>query len=281
MAKKIAVMVLHGMGNQGPKEPDDSSKPTYSKKLHKAVRREIGARQFDDAIAWREVFYSHITQENQEIYFKKVRRRLNYDTTRNFVIKYLGDVAAYRCSPDDNKFNIYKDIHGQVNKTVEELKQDTNIKAPLIILAHSLGGHVISNHIYDLQKLQHAAPDISHFNTVAALVTFGCNIPLFTFGWAPQHIKAIKNPGSGLAPQLRQSTWWRNYYDKDDVLGYPLAPTGAGYKKLFENKELKDFKIDAGWFGASMTPFSHSLYWGDVDFVRPVAALLRKLANVA
>ena len=278
--KKIAVMVLHGMGNQGEKVPADSSQPTYSKKLYKALRREFGGAAFDQDIAWREVRYSHITQTNQDIFFKKIKRRVSYDWARELIIKYLGDVAAYRHSPNDDNTSIYTNVHKEVSKTIGQLKRDTADNAPLVILAHSLGGHVISNYIYDCQSAAPVKADMANLNTVAALVTFGCNIPLFTFGWPSKHIKAIKDPGTGLPKHLRIKDWWRNYYDKDDVFGYPLAKTGVGYEKLEKSGELKDIKIDAGWFGASMTPYSHALYWGDVDLIRPISILLKKFAKI-
>lgn len=283
MSKKLAVMILHGMGNHGDKPPADSSNPTYSKKLHKSVRKKIGRSLFDESIAWREVSYSHVTEKNQAEYIKRVSRKgLRYKKLRSLVIKNLGDVAAYRpAAAGDNNTNIYKEIHKQIAKTVVELRRDTSKSAPLVILAHSLGGHVISNYIYDIQVGNLVLPEMKSMNTVASLVTFGCNIPIFTFGYAAKHIKAIRDPSSGLSPQLRQKTWWKNYYDRDDVLGYPLAQTGKGYEQLAASGQLRDVKIDAGSIFTSFTPFSHTQYWGDVDLIDPVSALLKKLANAA
>lgn len=283
MAKKLAVMILHGMGNQGEKRPADSSKPSYSKKLHRAVRKNMGHHQFDENIAWREVSYSHITQENQDKYLKRIKgKRLRGRLLRSPVIKYLGDVAAYKPAISENdKSDIYKRIHAEIEMTVAQLRADTSKTTPLIILAHSLGGHVISNYIYDMQKKKLTSPDMNNMNTIANLVTFGCNIPIFTFGWSFDDISAIKDPGRALASHLHQKTWWKNYYDRDDVLGYPLAQTGKGYAKLESSKQLEDKAIDAGWFVASSTIFSHSMYWGDVDLVEPVTALMKKLVKAA
>lgn len=283
MAKKLAVMILHGMGDHGDRRPDDSAKPSYSKKLHRAVRKSMGRHQFDENIAWREVCYSHVTQKNQDEYLRRIKgKRLRGGILRSLVIKYLGDVPAYKPAISKyDKTDIYQKIHAEVEMTVAQLRADTSKAAPLIILAHSLGGHVISNYIYDMQKKNLTSPDMNNMNTVASLITFGCNIPIFTFGWSFDDISAIKDPGRALASQLHQKPWWRNYYDRDDVLGYPLAQTGKGYAKLDSTKQLEDKPIDAGWPIASMTLFSHSMYWGDVDLVDPVTTLMKKLVKAA
>jgi len=279
MARSVAVAVIHGIGSQGREQPADSAIPTFSKNLFVGVRNELGRASFDDAIAWREIFYSDITQENQDTYFGKVKRRLSFDSLREFAIKNLGDAASYRLDRGDVHNRIYERIHERVTETVTALKADTAPDAPLVVLAHSLGGHVMSNYIWDAQGQAGPAPDMSAMNTVAAMITFGCNIPLFTFAWAPEHIKAIADPGTGLPSALRQKPWWRNYFDKDDVLGYPLVPIGTGYEELHARGELRDHKINAGGIFTSWNPFSHNQYWGDFDLIRPVANILGKLVR--
>ena len=65
---------------------------------------------------------------------------------------------------------------------------------------------------------------------LVGLVTFGLNLPLFTFAYDP--VEAIAFPGGGLPPDEADKARWLNYYDKDDVLGYPLKPISPTYNAI-------------------------------------------------
>lgn len=278
MARKIAVAVIHGIGSFD-KRPANSATLSFSKDLERLVRTRIDsghAGHFSANVAWREIFYSDITEKNQNAYFDRVKNQLNFDRLREFVIKNLGDAAAYRTAPGDPNHDIYRDIHARVDAVLKELEHDTEDGAPLIVLAHSMGGHVMSDHIWDRQHdARLTTARISSCNTIAALMTFGCNIPLFTFAYSFGQILCIKDPGSGLPGRLRGKPWWLNFYDKDDVLGYPLANLGVGYKQLADAGALTDRQINSGSWLTSWNPLSHGGYWRDADFVDEVAKIVR------
>lgn len=105
-------------------------------------------------------------------------------------------------------------------------------------------------------------------------MTFGCNLPLFSFAYAYKDIKAIKDPGTGLADKFRQGPWWRNYYDRDDPLGFPLEPCGKGHAELAAAGKLLDVEVQAAGFFAGATPLSHMRYWDSPDLAEKVAAAL-------
>ena len=112
------------------------------------------------------------------------------------------------------------------------------------------------------------------------MVTFGCNIPLFSLEF--EVATPIDLPGPGVTkPQLRAMARWLNYLDSDDVLGWPLRPLyGKALDKLTpQQKEtvarIEDHEINVGSFGTSWNPLSHSGYWTDSDFTKPVAAYLQ------
>ena len=278
MSRKLGVAVIHGIGSYATR-PSDSSIPSFSTDLRDRIRdalNEDGDPVFDRDVAWREIFYSDITEQNQEAFFNKVKSQVNYDSLREFVIKNLGDAAAYRLEPGATNDQIYGRIHTRVEQTLTELANDTAPNAPIMVLAHSMGGHVMSNYIWDRQATQPALPPaVENANTIAAFVTFGCNIPLFTFAYAAQDITAIAYPGKELPQKLKLKGWWTNYYDKDDVLGYPLGQCGAGYEALKQNGNLHDRRINAGGIFTSWNPLSHNGYWKDRDFYQPTAATMR------
>ena len=135
--------------------------------------------------------------------------------------------------------------------------------APVIMVAQSLGGQVISNYIWDAHKKpgpvkwgvwRHKHPDLSEddkefrrFRSLRTLFTTGCNIPIFVGGLAPNKIKPINKPNRNFE--------WKNYFDEDDVLGWPLQPLNlnGGYSTLVE-----DVAINAGGFFTSWNPLSHT-----------------------
>jgi len=99
------------------------------------------------------------------------------------------------------------------------------------------------------------------------LATTGCNIPLFVAGRS--RVVPFAAPNDDFA--------WRNYYDEDDALGWPLRP-------LYDERAeiVTDVPVNAsgGLLGAltsSWNPLSHGNYWEDREVQRPVADALRGL----
>ncbi|MCP5076305.1 MAG: hypothetical protein GY947_23790 [Rhodobacteraceae bacterium] len=277
MTKKLAVAVIHGMGSQGVKRPSNSDEISFSKELYNRVRRKIKPPEFDENIAWREIFWADILQSRQQEYYDNIKRQVRSHKMRNFVLANLGDAAGYRKTTDAND-QIYVRVHDRVNQVISELEDDVQDDSMLVVIAHSLGGHVMSNYIYDMSKNSDAGlTDFRKMKSLAVFVTFGCNIPVFTFAYPQNQVFPITFPGTNVPADKRLSPWWSNYYDKDDVLGYPLARLSDGYAALHDRNELCDYPINSGGMFASWNPMSHNGYWKDSDFVEPVARLLKQL----
>ena len=281
MAKKrVAVVAVHGMGSFGPEQPASVAKPSYSERLHAKIREKIGSKVFDDNVAWGEVFYANVLQVNQTEYLKRIAPKVSTGQIREFVVNNLGDPASYSANPTDPKNMIYGAVRKCIETTFKRLQGLVTDDAPMIVLAHSLGGHVISNHIWDSQSpnsAMNAGVPFSMTGRIAALVTFGCNIPIFTFAYKSDDVQAISRPSNDLSSSRRLTPWWQNFYDSDDVLGYPLAETGKGYTDLAKKGELQDNPINAGGLFTSWNAFSHTAYWADDDLAQPVAKMIEGL----
>lgn len=279
MKKSVAVLAIHGIGSQGVPASKTSSELTFSKELARRVVKKIGKGKFKQHVAWREVFWADVLQSRQKRYLRKIKRQTSVGLLRRYLVHNLSDAAAYRKIPNDPNANTYERIHGRIDRVLDDFQRDPDVdgNARLIILAHSLGGHIMSNYLYDMQK--NPPPNLTDFQqakTTMAFVTFGCNIPLFTFAYSPPDVTPISRPGTALKVKYKLKTWWGNYYDKDDVLGFPLEGIGPKYKALVKNRELKEIQINAGNLFRSRTPWSHNDYWEDKDFYGPVARLIKK-----
>ncbi len=86
-------------------------------------------------------------------------------------------------------------------------------------------------------------------------------------------MEPIGFPGSKLPQALREKARWFNFFDPDDILGYPLRPINFAYRKIVD----EDIAINVGGLNSSWNPLSHTKYWTDNDFTKPVAAFLEKL----
>ena len=275
MEAKVAVAVIHGIGSQANKTPEISSERTFSDRLYKKLSRRIGKRRMARDVAWREVFWADVLEPRQERYLAAIQGNTRYDRIRGFLVKSISDAASFqrREGVDDNAYAL---IQERVRRTLGDLNADTSDDTPLVILAHSFGGHILSNYVYDMQRGRGPAlpTPFQRMETVAKFVTFGCNIPLFTFACPPEDVVPIRFPGPALPEGRVAEPWWRNYYDPDDVLGFPLAPIGPQYQAMADRGELEDVRMNAGGWFTSWNPLSHDRYWTDKDFVRPVADVL-------
>lgn len=267
---KLAVLVIHGMGSQR----EDFAVPMIGELKARLDRKGHDPSQ----VAWQAVFWADVLAERQRRYLEAAQAsaRLDFVTLRRFVVSALGDAAAYRFV--DGPSETYVRIHDRIRERIAHLydaKLDAT-GAPLAVLAHSLGSHIMSSYIWDTQNGNPtgADPDASPFERLehlAGFVTFGSLIPLFTFAHDP--VVAIDFPGRALSDDVAARARWLNFYDRDDVLGYPLKPTSASYDETVH----ADIEVNVGGLVASATPLSHGAYWTDDDFTRPVAAFLSQL----
>ena len=121
------------------------------------------------------------------------------------------------------------------------------------------------------QPAQTNADKFRRLKTLRALFTSGCNIPIFLAGFPREEITPVKTTTGGY------NFKWLNYYDQDDVLGWPLQPMSPAYHDAIH----KDEQINAdggllGKFTRGWNPLSHNGYWSDKDFLKPLAAEILK-----
>lgn len=271
MTASLAVLVMHGMGSQ---------REDYAQDFIEAIDRTlVSYGKQSEQVAWCPVYWADILAPRQRDYWEAAQSAadLDYTRLRQFVISALGDAAAYRQLPSDAlksdapDYRTYHLIHERIREQLNHLYLEAleERPRPLVIVAHSLGGHIMSNYVWDQQR----RPDRSRsaferMNWLTGMITFGCTIPLFTF--ACERVKPITFPPRRLPQRWKEKARWYNFYDPDDVLGYPLRPVSAAYADAVD----QDIAVDVGGIGTSWNPACHGRYWTDDDFIRPVATYL-------
>lgn len=266
MAKKVAFVTIHGMGD---------TKKNYHKALTDRLIAELGSARWDK-IAFRSVYYQKFLQENQESYFSRVSDRLDWWKMRKFLLYGFSDAGGLEYSRTLPN-SVYTKVQRRIFNTLGKLWSELGGSAPVVFIGQSLGCHVLSNYIWDASKygninygiwgedhsaLSAAEIQFRQLRSLKVLVTTGCNMPLFLAGLNQNDIVPIARPNPEFV--------WENYFDEDDVLGWPLRELSNGYHDLVQDKE-----INSGGLFASWTPFSHQKYWTDKDVIRPLAAHLR------
>ena len=266
MAPEIGILVIHGIGTQEKNFADGL--------INKVNGRLKDVGVIPGAVAWEPAFWADLLTQNEEELWKKLSAPygLGWVKVRKFTINVLADALAYQRDPEEDE-DMYKRIHARFRQHLAHLRTSLGDQdKPLIIIAHSLGSVIVSNYTWDQQrqnKYSLGSNSFERMETLASLVTFGSNIPLFTL--ALPDPKPIEFPPAQLPANLKAAAKWLNLFDPDDVLGYPLKPLSPSYGETVS----ADIKVNVGGLFTSWNPFSHTEYWTDDNFTKLVAALIR------
>ena len=106
--------------------------------------------------------------------------------------------------------------------------------------------------------------------TLTLLYMLGSPLALWSLRY--NNYKAITFPGpevSTLYPQLKSK--WTSYYDKDDIMAYPIRSLSQGHKELAEQGLLEDIPVNAGGLLTSWNPLSHLQYWTNDLIIETIA----------
>lgn len=145
-----------------------------------------------------------------------------------------------------------------------------------------LGTVIASNYLYDLQKGYDFLPEpvreyhqktpLEMGETLAFFYTLGSPIALWSLRYT-DFGRPIEVPAPDLTrhyPAINGE--WINFYDADDVIGFPLRSLNAAYRKVVK----KDVPVNTGSFLISWTPLSHLEYWTDDGVLDPIARSLAR-----
>lgn len=261
MSKKIFILAIPGIGTKEEGFADDLKKDLEKHTKNSSVN---GNFELIECYPFKE---SNI-DKNQDNLFERLDKDNDLGgilSLRRPILKAFGDGVTFERNSLDAD-SPYQKIHRYLLSIVEDVnkKIKTYDNATLVIVGSSMGVHILSTYIWDADNGKGifesvAATADNDLSNLEYLATIGCNIPLFVSGLDESQIKAFKKRNPNFI--------WNNYYDQDDVLGWPLKQLSLSYKEL-----VTDFEINTGQYVGS-----HTKYWDDNDFTKPLAEKLKSL----
>lgn len=282
MTQKLAVAILHGAGT-----PEENFAEDMIKKISKGFAKKRKVDNVEQELAFEPVFWSSIFEAEEKRLLERLQKGtdLDYPLLRRFAIEFLADAVAYQ--PTEVADHNYDKVHALLAQSLSKLKEKAGEDAPLCVISHSLGSVVASNYFYDLQfkhenigihtKRCTGNTALEKGKTLAQFYTMGSPIAL----WSLRFID-FGLPISVPSPLIKKyyprvQGEWLNFYDKDDILAYPLK----GLNDNYQISVTKDIEVNVGGLFTSWTPFSHSKYDTDEDVIDPIVdGLLRTWKEV-
>lgn len=289
LGRRIGVLIVHGIGTR-----EVGYSEAFRKRLKRHLRRKYHLRQ-PHTICFEEVFWAGATKSLQSEYQLNnivYQPQLAQNHIRRFVIESLADAAAFQnisYGLKDGGETMYKRIKRSIATSMENLCAKVGPNAPLLIVAHSFGGWMMSCYIDDLRKeatekrakgnIPTDAEAFTHFDTLGGMVTIGCNIPAFVFCMDPGSVDPVDLPGRRLSRLERAAAKdgterrnWLNFYSPWDPLGYPLRTINQCYDEVVQDICLK---IRPLWPLDFTTP--HLGYWTHRAVIAETSALIHDL----
>ncbi len=279
MAKSIALLIVHGMGDTAPD-------------FHDELVARLRAQLHDawDRIAWRPVYYQPILQRNERAIFEQMRPQVRWEGLRELMLFGFSDAVSLEHKKElalSPYWQAQRLIVERLDELFDELVDEVGGGLPrLAIVAQSLGCQVISNYIWDAQQPRAYAgiwnSDLDddtiagtprdrfrRMRSLQRLLTTGCNIPVFVAGHAAIEPIDRRLLGGGFR--------WINQFDPDDVLGWPLAQLSAAYAALVEDHAVNASGDTLLGRIKSLSPYSHTQYWSTPNVLHRIAGALREM----
>ncbi|WP_079525245.1 chemotaxis protein [Halobacillus hunanensis] len=271
MTQKLAVAILHGAGT-----PEKNFAEYMIGKIYKGFAKEVEVQHPEQELEIVPVYWSSIFEAEEERLWRKLQQSadLDYVRLRRFAVEFLADAVAYQ--PSSVADNNYDKVHAVLAQALNRLKEKAGPTAPLCIISHSLGSVVASNYFYDLQlKHENIGIHTRRHNGQSPLEK-GETLALFYTMGSPMALWSLRFIDFGLpirvpSPMVKKyyqhlQGEWLNFYDKDDVLAYPLK----GLNDHYHSAVTKDVQVNAGGLLTGWNPFSHSRYDTDRSVIAPM-----------
>lgn len=258
--KQVAIVTIHGMGHE---------EPTYYQGFEEKLKKKLRDRW--DQVAFGHIDYQDLLERNEKFVYERMQAaKTRFDSfilwrkLREFLIFYLADPTSLETNVSAYMSSYYQ-AQDRIAKTLHDIytQADQNKELKLFIVAHSLGGQVISNYIWDAQFSESAArleaartslsasrtslkkqkaPSILPDNRTTRVGVWGeagkfdaysndeieflLLRNLYRFYTCGCNIPLFTAGHDHIVPFKRPNAdfRWFNFYSRNDVLGWPLEP---------------------------------------------------------
>jgi hypothetical protein len=281
---KHSLIFLHGMGTDNPSKSYDKLWKRIAINYERS--RQLKPGTFEMLFQPVFVNYHETTAAAKKDIFDAAFPGIGLSPIRplrHFVTFYLGDVTAYVSENDNN-----------ISRTVWQQIKAATVEGPYSLIGHSLGSVIAFDFLYQLlerDRLFLPKPESASLESQQEIEEFATNKTrvqknfrnLFTLGsmvglfmmragglWKNNAaFSEIINPIRQLGENdICRS--WLNFYDKEDVLAYPL-------ENLFDlnpnniYRSIEDVEIQTG----NLVYNSHTNYWSNDKMAAKIAASFR------
>ncbi|WP_347506319.1 hypothetical protein [Pseudomonas anguilliseptica] len=150
---KLAVAIIHGIGTQ-PDLRNDEGQHVFAHSLIAGLRQRLGAEA--DQVAFQTLHWASVLDKRQLAFLDKLRDQpVRWRWLRRIVTLFLGDASGYR-KVSQAYDTTYEEVHQCLRSGLNALRAKVDADTPLVVLAHSLGGHIFSNFVWDQQRINSA-----------------------------------------------------------------------------------------------------------------------------
>ena len=266
--KRLAIAVIHGLGSEDE---------FYSVELkHRITEEYVKAAEgrLEDELLFHEIYWGDLVKEELAEFRDKANYKgdLAYQNLRQIMTDAQALSLLYRPGTE-----IYESINNRIKDGLRKFASHRRVNqddTPLVILAHSYGGVMMSHYIKEMKQADSKLSNFESMKTLAGYITFGNPMGLYSMQSANTDLGQPCNiVGEALEDDLKKRARWYNFYDKDDIVAYPLK----GLSEDFDACVHGDFEINVGSAATSWNPACHTGYWEDKDFYRPVADFIGEL----
>lgn len=301
MPRHVAVVFVHGILAEND---------NYDAPMRLKLRDKL--KDLEEHLHFQTIYWATEIRNHQREFMETAG--IAYTKLRKMVVQGLGDAAAYQKTSSE-RHSAYHRIQGCINLQLDHLVALGHPKMPLIFIGHSLGCHIISSYVWDMNQLrQKTSDEIKHepdwikelwnklqmqnstpfrrLGTLAGIVTFGSNIPLFTFAFGQGGFCSLTSvhpdrphlspafPGAELDSALLEKARWLNFFSKKDVLGYPLKTVDA-YRR---NSRIVDIPVSSEARITGYVPYwslisAHNGYWTNKKVIDETANFIRGIVE--
>jgi hypothetical protein len=270
MPRHVAIVIVHGVLS------DDTK---FAGPMMQGLTRQL--EDINTFVHFRTVFWADQVRDHQGEYLGQVGARIKHKKLRRLVVEGLGDAAAYQ-KTNARENSVYYDVQDKIHEKIRDLDRQNQLQnrglCPLIFVGHSLGSHIVSSFVWDVNKLkQRPASYIKGHHDPAAVAL-----------WDELNAEGVTSfrrletfAGVALPSDLAGKARWLNFYSKRDVLGYPVKPLNNFFG---EEPRIEDICVQSESPISKLIPYwscysAHTGYWTNKEVLDKTSALIRDVAR--